>query len=196
MRREKLLELKGYIEELRVISKIKMDRPASFLKTEVYEITLNNGSTFYREKIMKGKRDGSACMVLPLIADNEVITAVQPRVFTDLTVSVDLPAGYIELNEPPEIAANRELSEETGYYSNKLISLGSFYQDHGISSALNHYYLGLDCVNTEKQNLDNDEFVRLFRCTFKELLELIELGYVKDLNSVYTILKAKTYLKR
>lgn len=195
MRKEKLEELREYINELRVIKKERIEREKTFLKVEAYNITLNNGVTFVRERIMKGSKDGSACMVLPVTQGNEVITIVQPRVFTDSTVCLDLPAGYMELNEIPEVTAERELHEETGYVPGKLITLGSFCQDHGISSALNHYYLGLDCKPNGEQHLDIDEQVRIYKCTVEELYELLELGYIKDLNAAYTLTKAKPLLK-
>lgn len=43
MRKEKIEELKAYLEELKTIKAIKQDVEAKFLKTEVYDCYLNNG---------------------------------------------------------------------------------------------------------------------------------------------------------
>lgn len=191
MRKEKLEELKYYIEELKTIEKTKEERLANFIKGEVYKCHLNNGQIIMREKLLKGNKTGSAAIILPMLENKEVILIVEPRVFTKRTVGVGLPAGYIEPNELPNVAALRELQEETGYVPNKLISLGGFYQDMGCSSAFNESFLALDCKKISEQNLDHDEFIRYFKCYFDEALELMELGYIEGANSIITLEKVK-----
>ena len=191
MRKEKLEELKFYLEELKTIQKIKEDRIASFIKGEVYTCKLNNGQIITREKLLKGNKDGSAAIVLPMTNEKEVILVVEPRVFTKKTVGISLPAGYIEENELPSMAALRELREETGYIPNKLISLGGFYQDMGCSSAYNESFLALDCKKVSDQNLDQDEFIRYFKCYFDEVIELVDLGYIEGCNTLITLEKVK-----
>ena len=44
--------------------------------------------------------------------------------------------------------------------------------------------------------LDKDEFIRYYECKFEEALELLEKGYIKDLQSQYTLEKAKTLVKK
>jgi ADP-ribose pyrophosphatase len=196
MRKEKLEELKKYIEELKTIQISENRNAEGFLNVERYNFTLNNGQTIKRDKILKNKEDGSAAVVLPVTTEGEIILSVEPRVFTKRTVGVDLPAGYIELGEQPEIAARRELLEETGYSANEMIKLGSFYQDQGCSAALNHYFLAKDCKKVSKQKLDEGEFVKYFICTYEEALELVEMNYIEGLNSAYALEKAKEYIKR
>lgn len=212
MRKEKLDELKSYIEELRTFECTKIEtrgmvkilnsmienltKEKQFLKIERYACKLNNGHTIQREKLLKGGKNGSAAIILPVTKDEQVVLSVEPRTFTKETVDAGLPAGYIEENERAIDAARRELLEETGYITQEenIIHLGSFYQDQGCSGALNEYFIAFNCEKQSSQSLDRDEFIKYYTCTFDEMVELLNNGYIKGLNSAYVIEKAKQYI--
>lgn len=191
MRKEKLEELKYYLETLKTINLEKTDCKSTFLKSEVYNCKLNNGEIITREKLLKGNKNGSAAIVLPITTYGEVLLVVEPRVFTKKTVGVGLPAGYIEEGEDAKVSALRELKEETGYVTDNIINLGGFYQDMGCSSAYNECFLARDCIKIDKQKLDESEFIKYFTCYFDEALELIDLGYIQGGNSIITFDKVK-----
>lgn len=95
MRKEKIKELKKYIDELRVVDKVK-EEETSFIASIPYTFKLNNGLFIKREQLLKNNSDGSAVIIMPVTLDNEILTVIEPRVFTELTVAVSFPAGYIE----------------------------------------------------------------------------------------------------
>ncbi|MBE6151065.1 MAG: NUDIX hydrolase [Firmicutes bacterium] len=219
MEKKSLQELRKLLEELKtvkktLVSKSEVYKPyikiidgieyisiedltkGQFVTNERYICTLNNGEDIIREKIKKAKKDGSAVIVIPVTKDNEVIVTVEPRVFTEKTVGVGFPAGYIEDGEKPEVAALRELQEEIGVIPEKLIPLASFYQDEGISAAKNTAYLALGCTEGYEKNPDEGEFVEYFKCSFNEVLELQQDGYIEGSNSVIAIEKAKQYFTK
>lgn len=195
MRKEKLEELHGYIEELKTKRKELVKKSNGFINVLHYDCELNNGMVIPREKVVKGEKDGSAAIVLPITHEGNTILVVQPRVFTKKGVCVELPAGYIEDNEKPELAARRELEEETGYVPNEMKLLSSYYQDQGCSAAYNYSFLALGCKRIKEQNLDKDEFIHYFECQYDEALELMDKGYITDLQSQFTLEKAKSYIK-
>lgn len=187
-------EIEKIFNEYKTINKIKKEGN-KFLSIESYICELNNGKKITREKILKGGIDGSAVIVLPITKDNKVLLAIEPRVFTERTVDIGLPAGYIDNNEEPIEAALRELKEETGYVSDNIKYLGKFYQDQGCSSALNHYFIAFNCEKKYDQDLDESEFIKYIKVDFNELNKLINEGYITSLNSAFTIEKAKQYIK-
>ena len=196
MRKEKLEELNEYVELLKTKKKELIEKTGDFIKVHKYLIELNNGEVITREKILKGNNAGNASIVLPVTVDGNVILVVQPRVFTRSGVGIELPAGYVDVGEEYEDAARRELFEETGYAPESIRLLGEFYQDQGCSAAYNKSFLADGCRKIGPQSLDNSEFIKYFECSVDELYELVELGLINDLQSQYTIEKAKQYIRR
>ena len=219
MKRKNLEELRNLLDELKTINKrvvmknevysscikkiddveyISLDsiNKGQFITTEKYICTLNNGCSIVREKIKKANKDGSAVIVIPVTYDDEIIVTVEPRVFTEKTVGVGSPAGYVEAGEEASVAALRELQEEVGVIPKKLIPLASFYQDEGISAAKNTAYIALGCCEGYEKNLDPGEYVEYFKCDFKDVLELQEEGYIEGSNSIIAIEKAKNYFTK
>ena len=197
IRKEKLEKLKEIIEELKTVEIMKreIEQKNKFLQSEAYYFKLNNGIIIPREKLVKGRKDGSAAIIMPVLPSNEVLTVIEPRVFTDITVGIGFPAGYIENGEDASIGALRELREETGFEPKEMIEMDSFYQDEGCSAALNHIYLALDCEKKYNQELDKDEIVKYMMFNYEELFELERLGYIKGANSKLALEKSKVYLK-
>lgn len=197
MRKEKLIELESYIEELRTVKLEEMEVTGKgFLSIKRYSCLLNNGKKIIRERIIKNNKDGSAAIILPITKEGNVLLVVQPRVFKPTTVGVEVPAGYIEDNEDPILSAKRELEEETGYACKDMVLLAKYFQDSGCSAAYNHCFLALDCEKVTEQHLDKDEFVRFFECSFEEALELIDLGYINGANPLIAFSKAQKYLNK
>ena len=206
MRKEKLDELKGYINELKTIKKIPREQEVicdsnekikskGFLQIESYDCYLNNGRVIPREKVLKKGSNGDAAIVLPITRDGNTLLVVQPRPNTKETVGVEFPAGYVEDGEDPIVSGERELLEETGYAPREMIFLDSYYQDQGCYGAYNHSYLALGCEKIKKQQLDKDEIIRYFECRYEEVEELIKMNFISDVNSKYAFSKAKQYIK-
>ena len=195
MRKEKLEELKEIVNELKTIKFIKRETDSKFLNSVSYKCILNNGVVIPREKLIKGGNNGSASIIMPVTKDNEILIVIEPRVFTKSTVGIGFPAGYIEKGEDIKISALRELREETGYTTNDIFLVDSFYQDEGCSSAYNYLFIAKNCKKTNQQDLDEFEMVRYMLFNYDELFELESLGYIQGGNAKLLLEKSKKYMK-
>ena len=191
MRKSKLEEINNKIKKLstKYIEEIKQDD--NYITIIPYKVTLNNDMVIYREKIMKGGTEGSSVAILPILKDiNEIVLVIEPRVFTEKTVGISTPAGYVDGNEDPLKAAIRELEEETGLKSNDIVNIGDFYKDFGNASALSTQFIAFDCEKKGKQHFDDDEMIDLVLVSLEEADELIEMKYIRDACSIILIKEA------
>ena len=115
MRQEKLNKLNEILLSLSVKDSKVIQKPhdKKFIQSVVREYTLNDGKKVIREEILKNGKAGSAVIVVPVIG-KEILTVVEPRVFTKLTVAVGFPAGYIEQGEEPGLHGDDKEQKELG----------------------------------------------------------------------------------
>ena len=72
--------------------------------------------------------------------------------------------------------------------------IDSFYQDEGVSGALNYIFIAYDCEKKYNQKLDGDEFIRYMTVKYDELNELEYLGYIRGGNAKLALEKSKKYI--
>lgn len=192
--------IKQEIEEIKSRFSIKsieeIEKEKHFINVKSYQCELNDGRIVIRDKILKGDRDGSASIIVPITETGKVILVIQPRILTKNKISVEFPAGYIDEGENPKEAALRELREETGYIPNEMIELAEYYQDQGCSGAYNYCYLALGCKKVYEQSLDRDEYIEYVEAYLDEVLELLDEGTINDANSIIAIERARKILNK
>ena len=99
MRKEKLKQLHNYINELKTVRRTliepeyinidgKLQRKEGFINVEKYMVELANGMKIPREKILKGGKNKSAAVVMPVTKDNNVVLVIQSRSSTHESVCV------------------------------------------------------------------------------------------------------------
>ncbi len=151
-------------------------------------VMLPNGRVAVREVL---KHLGAVCVV-PLTNENEVILVRQFR-YPFKRVLLEIPAGKLEPNEPPEAAAMRELSEETGYSAQKLVFLGDFLPTVAITDENIRIFLAQDLTSGETHP-DDDEFLSVEKLPLKTLVDMVMANEIKDGKTQAAILKTWFYL--
>ncbi|WP_163969923.1 NUDIX domain-containing protein [Oceanobacillus halotolerans] len=154
------------------------------VKLQVDDVELPDGKTAKREII---KHPG-AVAVIPITADNKIVFVEQYRKPLEKSI-IEIPAGKLEKGEEPEVTAMRELEEETGYTTNHLQFVASFYTSPGFADELMYIYLTdqLELLE-EKVAGDEDEFVELRELSLEEAKEYVKTNRIHDAKTNFAVL--------
>lgn len=110
---------------------------------------------------------------------------------------LEIPAGTLDVDpttgavEDPDLAARRELEEETGYRAGRWERLTAFYTAPGFTSEHMTLYLATDLVPAhpdERLGPDEDEHLRLERRTPAEAMAAVDSGEIADAKSIVGLL--------
>jgi len=133
--------------------------------------------------------------VVPITAKNEVVFVKQYRFGID-DITLEVPAGTLDVGENnPEVAAKRELLEETGYASQNMIYLGKVAVNPAIQNNYCHFYLAEGASLVGEQDLDLTEDIEIKLIKLADIDELISSGSINHSLAVLALLHAKDYLK-
>jgi ADP-ribose pyrophosphatase len=127
-----------------------------------------------------------AVAILAVDEADRVLMVRQFRVATG-EVLLEIPAGTLDVDpasgrvEDPDIAARRELEEETGQRAAEWRTIGRFWTAPGFATEEMHLYLARR-LTTVRETLgeDEDERLELERIPFAEALALAERGEIRD----------------
>jgi ADP-ribose pyrophosphatase len=161
----------------------------TILHVRVDEVSLPGGGRAPREYL---RHIGAVC-VLPLLEGGRVLIERQYR-YPVGQVITEIPAGKLDApDEDPELAARRELREETGAVADELVPLGLFYPACAYSDEAIHMYLARG-IRFGERELDEDEFLNLAEVPLSELVEDVMAGRIPDAKTQIAVLKAARLL--
>jgi ADP-ribose pyrophosphatase len=130
------------------------------------DVTLPNGATIEGYIITEARDVG---MVFAVTEDEQVILVEQYKHGIGGT-EVDLPAGYLDEDDPSPLAGTqRELLEETGYTSDDWQLLGDFVIDPNRSKNRFYYFLARSARRVTEPHLDPTEEITLHLVPLSEL---------------------------
>ncbi|WP_249871927.1 NUDIX hydrolase [Oceanobacillus saliphilus] len=156
----------------------------NIIDLQVDDVILPNGRTSKRELI---KHPG-AVAVIPITKDNKILFVEQYRKPLEKSL-IEIPAGKLDKNENPIAAAVRELEEETGYTTNDLSFVTSFYTSPGFANELVHIYVTDQLVKMDNPPQgDDDEFIEVHELTLEEAKQYVMDERIHDAKTNYAIL--------
>lgn len=152
-----------------------------FMKLYEDEVLLPNKKTSSRIYV---KHDGASA-VLPITKQGKLILIRQFR-YPINQVTIEVPAG--KKDEPHEdglVCAVRELEEETGYRSNRMVKIQDLHNCIGYSNEMIELFIAYDCEKVENPATgDDDEFIELLELTKEEAKDLLMGGTITDAKTI------------
>jgi ADP-ribose pyrophosphatase len=135
--------------------------------------------------------------VLPITRDGKAILIKQERVGPFAPI-LETPGGVVDSGEDDVTrAALRELEEETGYTSRRIIPLASLNPNPAIQSNRCHYFMAFDChVNETRTHFpDPEELIGVEIVDVRELENLVRLGRINHSLSALCVMLGLKYIK-
>jgi ADP-ribose pyrophosphatase len=139
-------------------------------------------------------RHPGAVVILPVLDDGRICFVNEFRVAVQQTL-LELPAGTLEPGENPDVAAPRELAEETGYRAKRMRHILTFYMSPGILDERMHFYLA-ESLTPGEMNLDPGEDIQTVLHTWDETLALMRQGEIHDGKTLTALLYYERFLKQ
>jgi 8-oxo-dGTP pyrophosphatase MutT (NUDIX family) len=137
--------------------------------------------------------------VLPVTFDGKAIMIRQMRAGS-MKMTLEVPGGVVDAAEgrDPMMAAIRELEEETGFTSQRVLPLGAINPNPAIMTNKCHFFLALSCVpNPDRKHFpDAEESIETLVVPVGELDQLVRTGQVDHALSALCIQLGLKYLAK
>ena len=135
-----------------------------------------------------------AVAILAIDEDDRVLLVRQYRVAVGEAL-LEIPAGTLDVAadgsiEDPDLAAPRELEEETGMRAGTWRKIARFYTAPGFASELMHLYLATDLRAADGERLmpDEDELLLPVRLPWRDAVAAAERGELRDGKTLVALL--------
>jgi len=131
-----------------------------------------------------------AAAVVPVTDEGKILMVRQYRNALD-RYTLEIPAGGLNgMEEPTDVAAMRELEEETGYRTESVELLITIRTTVAFCNEKIDIYVAKDLI-TSKQHLDEDEFINVEVYEMAALEKMIYEGTIQDSKTISALLAYK-----
>jgi ADP-ribose pyrophosphatase len=151
-------------------------------------VELPDGSQYKREVV----QHPGAVAIVPIDETGSVIMVNQYRIGSEKHL-LEIPAGGLKVNEPPDKCARRELQEEIGYYPDQLIELGKFWVAPGYTTEHITIFLARD-LRPSRLPGDADENIVVERIPFQQAFQQALDNQFEDGKTLIGLMWASAYL--
>jgi ADP-ribose pyrophosphatase len=128
------------------------------------------------------KKEGPAVVIVALTASNQIILTKQFRPGPKKII-FELPGGYMDSSEKPEVSMARELLEETGYQGE--IKFVVTCLDDAYSTMERYCFVATNCKKIKEIENREDECTELIMVSLEEFRKLLRSGQMTDVEVGY-----------
>lgn len=135
--------------------------------------------------------------VVPVTADGHVVLVEQHRFGTN-SITLETPGGAVDPGENDlTMAALRELEEETGLTSQRVLSLPGYAPNPAIQSNRITYFVAFDCqpLTVPRDHGDPFEDIRIKLVPIDDALAMARSGQIQHALAALALLVAEPYLR-
>ncbi|MBD2168704.1 NUDIX hydrolase [Calothrix membranacea FACHB-236] len=171
-------------------SKMVLDHP--WCKVRRDEIELPNGKII-DDYFVNLKPE--VALILPITSNQEIVFVRQYRHAVG-DFFIELPAGSFDPQEEiAEVAAVRELAEETGYVTQEVRKIATLYDKPSKDTNQIHLFLAENVVQVQEQQLDITEEIEVILIPVTSVLEKISQGEIAVAGTVAALFLGLNFLK-
>ncbi len=134
-----------------------------------------------------------AAIVLAVTGDSRFLCFRQTKYAVDGATLAPV-GGMLEPDEPPQVAAQRELLEETGYAAPEWINLGSYICDPNRGAGMRYLFLALGAEQIAQADSDDLEDQELLLLSRDEIEAALRAGEFKVVAWAAVVAMALNYL--
>lgn len=155
------------------------------------EVTFPNGKTARQSWI----NHHPTVAIVAVNEKNELLLIKQYRNAVKQNL-LEIPAGSLDgANEAPDLCAQRELAEETGFQCKHLVKLFEGYLLPGYCNEYMYFFLAKNLIHAPLTP-DEDEFIETIPVSFSRAHAFIQNGEIIDAKTVLGILLAEEFLRK
>lgn len=131
---------------------------------------------------------GECVGILPFLDSHTVLLVKQYR-YVSKRVTWEMPTGGIHAGESIEAAAQRELSEESGYQAGRLTRISTYHTSKSVMDETAHLFIGEELARLARPP-DDTEFIEVRTFPFTDALRMVLHGEIVDSMTIIAILHA------
>lgn len=132
-------------------------------------------------------RHPGGAAVLPVHGDGTVSLIRQLRPAVEMTL-LEIPAGRLSPDEPPIECARRELLEETGLRTQRIIPLGLIQSSPGVFDEIIHLYAAIE-LSEGLAEPEADEDIEVVQVRYADVLAMAADGRISDAKTLAAIFR-------
>ena len=174
------------------------EQPATILKKQLlhkgvflsmYQLNIQLGDDTIQREIIE-RRDGVS--IVPVDEQHNVLLIKEYSAGSNSYIYT-LPGGQIDANETPEVAALRELREETGYSAMNVVKLRYAYAHPTISTRKSYTFLAYDLIPNPLKA--ENEYIQVYTLPLEDAIQLMYQDFASDIGTIGNLLMARDKLR-